>query len=304
MNQNLRVLFFLKKGKGYLKGPLPIYVRITIDGKRTEWSVQRSWESHKWIQKIGRASGNRNEAAELNNYLDIVQGSIYHVQKEYALRNEQISSEQVKIKLLNGVSERKHKLIEVFIYHNEQFLKLVGSEYSFGTFKKFKTALQSLKNFIKWKFDKEDISLLEINHLFVTEYEFYLKSIQKLQHNSAMSNIKKLKKIVRQCVANEWISNDPFKSYKITTRETHRNFLLENELDVLISTEMKIPRLDQVRDIFVFSCYTGLSYSDVVQLTEQDISIGIDGEKWIFTNRAKTNTSCRIPLLPVAQTII
>jgi site-specific recombinase XerD len=304
MNQNLKVLFFLKKGKGFLKGPLPIYVRITINGKRTEWSVQRQWESQKWIQKLGRASGTKLEAAELNNYLDIVHGSIYNVQKEYALSNEQISSGQVKAKLLQRQSERKHKIIEVIIYHNEQFAKLVGSEYSSGTFKKFKTALSSLRNFIKWKYDKDDLSISEINHLFITEYEFFLKSIQKLQHNSAMSNMKKLKKIVRQCVANEWLNIDPFKSYKITTRETNRNFLLKNELDLLVRKDINIPRLDQVRDIFVFSCYTGLSYSDVVNLTEQYISTGIDGEKWIFTNRIKTNTSCRIPILPVAQAVI
>jgi site-specific recombinase XerD len=125
-----------------------------------------------------------------------------------------------------------------------------------------------------------------------------------MQHNSAMGNIKKLKKIVRQCIANEWMNNDPFKSYKITSKETHRNFLLKDELDILLSKKLMVPRLDQVRDIFLFSCYTGLSYTDVVNLTTQDLSLGIDGEQWIFTNRIKTNTASRIPLLPVAKDIL
>lgn len=146
--------------------------------------------------------------------------------------------------------------------------------------------------------------LVDVNHKFITDYEFYLKTIQKLQHNSAMGNIKKLKKIVRQCVANDWLDKDPFRSYKITTKETHRNFLLKDELELLRTKEITVQRLDQVRDIFVFSCCTGLSYSDVMMLTQKDISIGIVSEQWIFTNRIKTGTASRIPLLPVAKDIL
>ena len=114
----------------------------------------------------------------------------------------------------------------------------------------------------------------------------------------------RLKKIIRQCVANDWLDKDPFKSYKITTKETHRNFLMEDELETLIKKNISVPRLDQVRDIFLFSCYTGLSYTDVMALTRNNISIGIDGEQWIFTTRAKTDTTSRVPLLPVAKNII
>ncbi len=148
------------------------------------------------------------------------------------------------------------------------------------------------------------MELKEINHQFIKDYEYYLKAVQRVQHNSAMGNIKKLKKIVRHCVANEWIKNDPFRSYRITTQETFRNFLLMGELENLISKEISISRLDQVRDIFVFSCYTGLCYSDVIALKASDICIGIDGERWIFTKRKKTNTPSRIPLLPVANGLL
>ena len=119
-----------------------------------------------------------------------------------------------------------------------------------------------------------------------------------------MVNVKKLKKIIRQCVANDWLDKDPFKSYKITTKETHRNFLMEDELETLIKKDISVPRLEQVRDLFLFSCYTGLSYTDVMALTQNNISIGIDGEQWIFTTRTKTDTTSRIPLLPVARNII
>jgi len=220
------------------------------------------------------------------------------------LRNEPVTATQVRAKILHTSQEKKHSLIEVYQYHNDQFEKLVGSEFSYGTYKKFKSALKSLKAFLEWKFKKNDVYITEVNHKFITDYEFYLKSVHKLQHNSAMVNVKKLKKILRQCVANDWLDKDPFKSYKITTKETHRNFLLKDELETLLNKNISVKRLDQVRDIFLFSCYTGLSYTDVMLLTRKDISIGIDGEQWIFTTRIKTDTASRIPLLPIAKSIL
>ena len=143
-------------------------------------------------------------------------------------------------------------------YHNDQFEKLDGSEFSYGTYKKFTSALTSLKAFLEWKFKKKDVYLTEVNHKFITDYEFYLNTVQYQQHNSAMVNIKKLKKIIRKCVANDWLDKDPFKSYKITTKETYRNFLMKDELEILHNKNISVQRLDLVRDIFLFSCYTGL----------------------------------------------
>lgn len=119
-----------------------------------------------------------------------------------------------------------------------------------------------------------------------------------------MGYIKKLKKIVRLCVANDWLAKDPFMSYKIKIRDTHRTYLLEEEIKTIIEKNLAIERLRVVRDIFIFSCYTGLAYSDVAKLTSSDISTGIDGEKWIFTTRTKTDTATRVPLLPPALAII
>jgi site-specific recombinase XerD len=304
MNQNLRTLFFLKKGKGSGKELLPVYVRITINGKRAEWSVQRTCESEKWNQILGRMRGSKQETLQLNQYLETIQGNIFEIQKEYALKNIPLTSDIVKQKMLHKKEGKQHSLVEIYQYHNDQFAELVGTEYSPGTLKKFKSALTSLKNFLLWKFNRNDIFIAELNHQFVTDYEFYLKSKQGLQHNSAMNNIKKLKKIVKQCIANKWLDLDPFIQYKMRIRQTHRNFLLKDELETLISKKFVNQRLDQVKDIFLFSCYTGLSYSDVMKLTNNDLNIGIDGELWIFVHRTKTETDSRIPLLPIPKDLL
>ena len=304
MSQNFKILFFLKKGKRSNEKSLPIYVRVTINKERVEWTCQRNCDPVKWNQQTGRVIGNKDETKSLNQYLDALQANIFALQREYTLRNETVTSAQVRAKILHQTEEKKYSLIEVYQYHNDQFEKLVGTEFSYGTYKKFKSALKSLRAFLEWKFKKKDVYLTEVNHKFITDYEFYLKSFQKLQHNSAMVNVKKLKKIIRQCVANDWLDKDPFKSYKITTKETHRNFLMKEELETLRNKVIHINRLDQVRDIFLFSCYTGLSYIDIFFLTRKDISIGIDGEQWILTSRIKTRTDLRIPLLPIAKEIL
>ena len=304
MSQNFKILFYLKKGRNRNEKSLPIYVRLTINGERAEWTCQRNCDPVRWNQQSGRAIGNKDETKSLNQHLDAIQANIFQVQKEYTLRNESVAAAQVRAKILHETEEKRHSLIEVYQYHNDQFEKLVGTEFSYGTYKKFKSALKSLGSFLEWKFKKKDVYLTDVNHKFITDYEFYLKSFQKLQHNSAMVNVKKLKKIIRQCVANDWLDKDPFKSYKITTKETLRNFLMEDELVTLVKKDFSIPRLDQVRDIFLFSCYTGLSYTDVMALTRYNISIGIDGEQWIFTTRSKTESPSRIPLLPVPRNII
>jgi site-specific recombinase XerD len=296
-------IFFLKKSKNVSTGLSTIYLRITINGIRTEISTQRQCDPKKWISQVGRLNGKTEETRTLNRYLDSIEHRIYEIHNEIIVEDIEIAGAIIKSKFL-GIGERPRMLVEIYKYHNEQFATLVGKEFSIGTLKKFKTALSSLEAFIKWKFNKADIAIDYLNHQFVTDYEFYLKSVRGLQHNSAMGIIKKLKKIVRQCVANDWLAKDPFLSYKIKTFETRRAYLLEEELNVISEKYFEIERLGQVRDIFLFSCFTGLSYSDVVKLTPRDIVTGIDNERWIFTNRTKTGEASRVPLLHPALAII
>jgi hypothetical protein len=146
-------------------------------------------------------------------------------------------------------------LVEIYKFHNHQFASLVGTEFAPGTLKKFKTALSSLEAFVTWKFSKADIAINALNYQFITDYEFYLKTVPGLQHNSAVGIIKKLKKIGRQCVANDWIMQDPFMNYKIKTHGTQRAFLLEDELKIIAEKCIQIERLSQVRDIFFFRLF-------------------------------------------------
>ncbi|MBS1598461.1 MAG: phage integrase SAM-like domain-containing protein [Bacteroidetes bacterium] len=146
-------------------------------------------------QKTGRRNGNGEESKNrLTLFLDALRGNIFSIQKEYSLKNIPLTSETIGQKILHEEKNEQHTLVNICKYHNDQYKELVGIQYSEGTDRKFKSALKSLENFIQWEFEYQDIYITELNHQFITDYEFYLKSVQKMQHNSAMNNLKKLKK--------------------------------------------------------------------------------------------------------------
>lgn len=302
MNKTLKILFYLKKRANYVSGNVPIYLRLTIDGRRIEKSVQRECDPSKWDSKAGKASGNNKETRQLNNYLDTLHSQIYEAQRLLLNKGTEVTVRSIQ-NIIQGKKEHKKTLLEVYRYHVEQVKELVGKDYAVGTLKRFKAALSSLEAFLNHKY-KEDLPINELSYQFITEYEFFLKSVRGIEHNTAMGIIKKLKQIIKICVANDWLEKDPFLSYRVKIRSTNRPFLLQEEVDKLVEKNFLSERLSQVRDIFIFCCYTGLAYADVQNLTNTDIVTGIDGEKWIHTERVKTETSTRLPILPPAMEII
>lgn len=304
MNKSLKVLFFLRTRTSYVSGPAPIYMRVTVEGDRFEMATQREVDPEKWDNKACRMVYSKKESTrELNYYLDMLQGRVFEAQREMMLKGIDITANKVKSFLLGKDLKDCKTLLEVYREHVEEIKALVGKEYAKGTLKRYKSALVSLEDYLKSK-SIADIPLDKLNHQFITSYEFFLKSVRNMDHNTAMGTIKKLKKIIRICVAHDWMEKDPFMNYKVKVRETNRPFLLQDELNKIIGLKFTAERLTQVRDIFVFCCYTGLAYADVQKLRRVDIVIGHDGEKWIHTERVKTETATRVPLLPQALKIM
>ena len=304
MNRTFNLLFFVKKAKTLTNGTAPIYLRITIDGKQTEIAVKRYILPAKWNNANQNASGNSEEARTLNAYLKTFENQVYEAEHFLIKDKEPITTESLKNKIL-GVEEKAHMLIPIFQEHNNQIKTLLGSEFAKGTLTRYTTALKHTVDFLKWKYNVTDIDIHKVDHSFITEFEFYLRSECKCNHNSAVKYVKSnFGKIIRNCVANGWLDKDPFISYASKMSEVNRAFLDEADLEAIANKEFKGDRLNQVRDIFLFSCYTGLAYIDVKQLTDNNIVLGIDGERWISTHRQKTDSPSSIPLLPIAEGIL
>ena len=206
----------------------------------------------------------------------------------------------------NGAASLKIKkmLLEIFQEHNDEVESLIGKGFSPGTAERYRTCKKHVTEYIRKKYKKNDIPVQDVDHKFITGFEYYLKMTRKCAHNSAIKYITNFKKIIRIAYANDWIDKDPFVNWKGKLKIVEREFLTEGEIQRIIDLKFKIKRLDQVRDIFVFCCFTGLAYADVKKLTNADIVIGSDGEKWIKTRRTKTDTRSNIPILPIALAII
>lgn len=302
ITQTFSILIWANKAKATNDG-LPLFARITVDGKRAEISLKRKVDPNNWNAKTGQLDGKGEEVRATNNYITQIKSEILKIYNQMQMFDEFITAEAIKVRF-TGEKEEKRTILQVFDYHNEQMERVVNIDVVPATLVKFKTIRAKLYLYIWYQYKKSDYYLEELSHQFVTNFEYYLKTVEHIQHNTTMKYIQNLKKIINLAVKNDWLTKSPFTDFRCSFRKVERNVLTIEEIKILENKKFKIARLQMVCDLFVFSCYTGLAYIDVMRLTSQNMSIGIDGEYWIFTERKKTGEKVRIPLLPQALSII
>lgn len=274
-----------------------------MDGRRAECSVHRKVKFNEWNSKTQLALGNSITSQEINRELGVIKNRIYSIQQQYQRKEKPYTAIDMRDAYL-GKDKTQKMVLEIFQEHNDKVESLIGKDFSAGTAERYRTCRKHIKDFIKKKYKKNDIPVQDVNHQFITGFEYYLKTTRKCAHNSAIKYITNFKKIIRIAHANDWIDKDPFLHWKGKLKIVEREFLSEEEIQKIIALKLKMERLDKVRDIFIFCCFTGLAYADVKKLNRSDISIGADGEEWIKTKRSKTDTRSNIPILPIAKAII
>ena len=278
-------------------------MRITVNGKRVDLSVGRDCDPAKWNSHAGRATGTKEEIKSLNCYLDSLQTKLRNAHQVLIDTNQPITAENLHNQF-TGKNQKSHFLMQLFRDHNAKVKALIGNGFEANTLKGYNTSEKHLTNYLQTEYGKTDIDIGQLDHSFISGFEFYLKAECKITGVSAAKYIKHLKKIVNHCIANNWLKQNPFVNFKSTAKAKERTYLTQQELDAITNKKFVVERLTQVRDVFVFCCYTGLSYADAKKLKRNEIGTGMDGGQWIFTNRQKTDTSSRIPLLPIALDIL
>lgn len=282
---------------------MAIYMRITVNGKRAEMSAGRECDPKRWNSHARRAIGTKEETRALNSYLNSLQNKVRNAHQVLIDTDQSVTAQSLQNQF-TGKTTKSRYLMNLFAEHNAKVKALIGNGFRANTLKGYNTTEKHLTNFLQMQYRKIDIDIVELNHAFITDFEFYLKSECKCSAVSAAKYIKHLKKIVNHCLANNWLSANPFIKYKLKAKAKERLFLTQEELETMTEKKLAIERLQQVRDIFVFCCYTGLSYADIKKLQRHEVGKGIDGDEWIFTERQKTDTASRIPLLPAAVQIL
>lgn len=304
MSQTISVAFYTRKDRATDDGLLPVFMRISLMTKRLTLATKIFVKHNEWSDQNGKLKTNSDEARRVNKMLDAFKMKAFDYQRELMNEGKDVTLASMKAKWYGLSLEKTRMLMDVFKEHNEQMKSLINREFSPLTFERYETSFRHTQEFMKWKYQIDDIDIKQLNYEFISNYEFWLKSVRKCDHNTTVKYLSNFKKIVHICIKHGWLDKDPFVGFKMTKREVERPFLVEEELNRIIAEDFKMPRLRQVRDIFIFCCYTGLAYADVKKLTREEITTGIDGEKWIWTSRQKTETTTRVPLLPRALEIL
>lgn len=304
MRQTISVKFFARRDRAKEDGLVPIFMRIGIGLKRINIITKIYVKPADWSIQNCKLKTNNEESRRINKMLEAFKLKAFDFQRELMTEGKEVTLENIKAKWYGTSVEKPRMLMEVFKHHNDQMKALINQEFSPLTFERYETSFRHTQEYMRWKYQIEDIDIKQLNYEFISNYEFWLKSERKCDHNTTVKYLSNFKKIVHICIKNGWLDRDPFVGFKMTKREVERPFLVDEELTRIIEEDFKMPRLRQVRDIFIFCCYTGLAYADVKKLTREEITTGIDGEKWIWTSRQKTDTTTRVPLLPRALAIL
>ncbi len=305
VRSSFSILFFIRESKARKSGKAPIELMITVNGERCPLSTGKQVPIDKWDKTKQQVKGKDEEAQSLNNYLKAIKAKLYQKEAELLDRGFIITAELLRDAYFDKVESLKEKtLFEVFEEHNREQEKLVGNGVSKATYWISVYTVRLLKEFVQQKYKREDLYLRELNLNFIQSFHTFLRIDKGMAQNSSTKHLKLLKKIVNLAVANSYMTTNPFITYKIEREPVEIDFLDEEELRKIINFDTPLPRLERAKDMFLFGCFTGLSYIDIKTLAPEHFEKDNTGRIWIKKRRVKTGVLSRIPLLPIAKLIL
>ncbi len=305
MNQNnLSVLFLLKKDKTNQKGTCPIYCRITYLKKRKQFSTGEFINPFEWNAKGQTASPKTISNQQINLQLDIITANIKKAHLQLQTSDDEYGITEILNKYLGKTEKKEEKVVSYFHKFLKRQLKLIGKDLKISTWKKSEYVCNDVSAFIKSKYGENDYSLEKLNQSFLTDFEYYLKTVKNQKQVTINKAIQRLRKPIKMAVAEGYLLKDPFVLHKPGRVRKQVVFLSTEELKLLEEHAFTQPRLELVRDLFIFCCYTGLAYHEMSNLKKEHVIKGFDGHDWIQMKREKTDKLISIPLLPKADLIV
>ena len=289
MRSTFKVLFYVKKGSEKPNGNLPLMCRLTVDGEIKQFSCKMDVPPRLWDVKNSRASGKSVEAQRINLAVDKIRVEVNRRQTQ---------------RRLSRYRHQAGTLLKLFEQHNAEFEKKVGHSRAQGTFTRYRTVCNHIREFLPHTYKREDIPLKELNLTFINDFEYFLRTEKKCRTNTVWGYMIALKHIVSIARNDGRLPFNPFAGYINSPESVDRGYLTQTEIQMLMDAPMKNATHELVRDLFVFSVFTGLAYSDVKNLTADRLQTFFDGNLWIITRRKKTNTESNIRLLDVPKRII
>jgi len=303
MRSSLSILFYLKHGCPSKDGRLPLMCRLTIDGESTSFSCKRKIPPEKWDARKGEMSGDEVESQVINQELESLRQQLLSdfsaILQEYGSIRPQWLKDYTM-----GAPERQEMLLYMFNKHNEDFGKMVGHGKSSKSYQRYVIVYRHLRTFIRMRYQLEDIRVKHVTITLINAFEQYLRSTLGLKNNTVWVYMITFKHIISLARAAGAIRSDPFATYKNRFEQVERGYLTEEELQKVLLFPLDNPTQRLVRDLFAFSAFTGLSYSDIKALRWENLRTLFEGQMWIATRRRKTNTPSNLLLLDIPRRIL
>ena len=304
MKSTFSIIFYLKRQVVKKDGTVPVMGRITVDGTQAQFSCKVTANPKMWDTKGGRMTGKSMLALEVNRKLDKMRVSINKHYQEILDRDNYVTAEKVKNAFL-GLEYRCQTLLKVYAQYNEDYEKLYKAGMrSWGSLRRYRCVYRHLQEFLQSRYHVNDISLKELNPAFITDFEAFLRTDKHLCENSLSVYMLPLRTMVFRAIDNGWLTRDPFHDYKVPKVETTRGFLTKEEIHLLMNAKLKRKTMQLIRDLYLFCCFTGLSFADLKNLKEEHIQTFFDDSEWIMIDRQKTGVRSTIKLLDYPKSIM
>ena len=302
MQSIFRTAFYLRSNYVNKEGKTPVMLRIYLNNERMSLGstgitiVQSQWDREK-----ERVKGRHTEALNTNLQLDNIQSGLQAIFRKLEMTDE-LSLERIKSEHL-GKKQDIDTIMQLFDKHNEDVAARVGISVSAPTLQKYKVCKRRFSEFLKDKLRRRDLKLTELTYMIIHDFDLYLRTVVGQNPNTATKTMKTFKTVVILGQKLGVLHHDPFVNFRFHLEPENRGFLTDEEVLQIVNKELNIPRLELVRDIFIFSCFTGLAYIDVANLTPDNI-VMLGGKEWIMTKRQKTSVETNVLLLDIPKRII
>lgn len=305
VNEKLSILLILEKSKTTKDGKAPITVRLTVDSKRAELSLGQKINPEKWMQETGMAYGNSIEARQINLSIERIKAELRRHYDILAAQHDYVSAAMVKNAYQGKKPAESKMLMETLDFMIEKLERKVSKgKRAKGTLSRWKTTKSKVEQFLAFEYKRKDISLDQIVYAFAEDFADYLMLEEGLENNTAMKYLKNVKQTLKGAVERNWLFKNPLSGYRCSYFNPERDILDEAEIMKLYNKKMPIARLSEVRDAYLFMCFTGYAYKDTAILQPEHLTKFFDGEDWIMKNREKTWCRENVPLLPIPKEII
>ena len=298
----LKIKMIAHKGKPNKSGRVPILMQLTIGQQTCHISTKQNILPEKWGD--GKPIGHTREDQAITAVLEEIRTKAYNKFLQLQAQNINVTPERLKQALLGKDQVQPRGYVEIFDQWLVEYSKMVGITTSKRTLDKYILVRNRLQDYIASQLGVKDISLEEVTPKFLSNFDNYLRVEYNMANNHAMKIRQKLRTIYKVAIDNGWVSKNPFSTVKIHFEPVERDVLTKSELTALIQTDMIFDRLEKMRDVFVFACFTGLAHCDVAGLTKENIITDEAGQVWLKTHRQKTSEVVDIPLLEIPQLII